>query len=244
MNATSPTTSPGNKPSHTPGPWRVEQFRERWLILAPAGHPAPLATVHSDYDHLRATSPANAALIAAAPRMLDALRVARLALRGNPGGKLPPGEALARVEYALASATDAGPDLRTRFYRLRKATVRAVRAAIGAAPPPAPTEADLSSPPLRPLAPPSTPPILPPSPDLPPAELAPSAGLPSGPGSSAEADDATLALLRALHAETRATRLMLARAMAMQMCLTHNVPRDAAADIMADMMGLHGEPPA
>ena len=88
MNATSPTTSPGNKPSHTPGPWRVEQFRERWLILAPAGHPAPLATVHSDYDHLRATSPANAALIAAAPRMLDALRVARLALRGNPGGYL------------------------------------------------------------------------------------------------------------------------------------------------------------
>lgn len=96
--------SAGQNVAHTPGPWHVVvQADERpkyWIVTDPDTWVHRLAFV-PDYDGL--PNLANARLIAAAPQMLEALRVGLRAIRSSEGRYDVSAEFI--LEEAIAAAT-------------------------------------------------------------------------------------------------------------------------------------------
>ena len=93
--------------SHTPVPWRYEEFGPN-LIIKAIKNPM-LAVVHSLYHDSREQREADARLIAAAPEMLEALE--RVKATGVFLGAIPQGmvdAAIAKAKGALAEGDSKG----------------------------------------------------------------------------------------------------------------------------------------
>jgi hypothetical protein len=79
---------------HTPGPWKLwDDQPSEWTVRASAGPEylsGVVATVRVDwiYEHQREQQRANARLIAAAPEMLEALRLVTSTLNARDGHTL------------------------------------------------------------------------------------------------------------------------------------------------------------
>ncbi|WP_143322750.1 hypothetical protein [Candidimonas nitroreducens] len=89
---------------HTPGPWiyyaDTPSADPNWHIVTTANRMRVLANVHIEPGN--GMDVANARLIAAAPDLVDALRVAYSDIRRLPGYTI---DMLGRIEAAIARAT-------------------------------------------------------------------------------------------------------------------------------------------
>lgn len=85
---------------HTPGPWKQHLVDETLIV---ASDRTTVASTSIDYDKAE-TAEANARLIAAAPELLEALKIARDYIGANLGTYAQAGADFDKVSAAIAKA--------------------------------------------------------------------------------------------------------------------------------------------
>ena len=90
--------------SHTPGPWTAHRCEHGWHI---GPQPDGVCTIHDNADGSRmAEHTANARLIAAAPDLLAACNVARVALEAAVGNAAQLDVAIEAIDAAVVKAVE------------------------------------------------------------------------------------------------------------------------------------------